>query len=494
MEEYFKRLANGPPFSEKEDMKYEFRRLLSFRNWPSESPVYPIKLALAGFYYDGSGDEVICFKCGVKKAGWNSVDNPVVEHRGLNSECSFIVDADDNDNVPIYITDNCSRNDEFTEIMNLERRLDCVLNGDLGNSDVTNSANASGSATDDVNRTNDIDMNEAAVENANETQNPLNEQGGDSVSQSSTPSLSDQQSIQKSRSLGNLQTNFRQSVPSNVGTDKRSSTFPETSANRSNVTNGNDTMSTLDMPQSGGAQGHSPAGHLRGSGTKPKEDKKKDKHGKKSKEKKDKKLGKASKASENRGGNSGSNPGSQTGYDIPPPSGDSIGPLRFERNRLETFSSWPSSACVPANELAKCGFFYTGSGDRVQCIFCKGILRNWEEGDRPHIEHRKHFPRCPLVLGMKIGNVPLPVNQSQSSGAYSSMSGSTTQNNQTQGNNAAENIADSLNMETLGIVTDRPKNPQYAIEAQRLASFKGWPQYKHQTPQQLAEAGFWYAG
>lgn len=49
-------------------------------------------------------------------------------------------------------------------------------------------------------------------------------------------------------------------------------------------------------------------------------------------------------------------------------------------------------------------------------------------------------------------------------------------------------------MEALGINTDRPKHANFAVESTRLTSFNNWPQYKHQTPQQLAAAGFFYAG
>ena len=46
----------------------------------------------------------------------------------------------------------------------------------------------------------------------------------------------------------------------------------------------------------------------------------------------------------------------------------------------------------------------------------------------------------------------------------------------------------------LGIVTDRPKHPNMAIEATRIGSYTSWPTGKSQTPQQLAKAGFFYAG
>lgn len=42
--------------------------------------------------------------------------------------------------------------------------------------------------------------------------------------------------------------------------------------------------------------------------------------------------------------------------------------------------------------------------------------------------------------------------------------------------------------------SERPHHTNYAIESIRIISFNNWPQFKHQTPQQLAEAGFFYAG
>ena len=35
---------------------------------------------------------------------------------------------------------------------------------------------------------------------------------------------------------------------------------------------------------------------------------------------------------------------------------------------------------------------YTGTSDRVQCVFCDGILRNWSRGDVTSIQH-KNFKR-----------------------------------------------------------------------------------------------------
>ncbi|XP_059153661.1 putative inhibitor of apoptosis [Physella acuta] len=46
----------------------------------------------------------------------------------------------------------------------------------------------------------------------------------------------------------------------------------------------------------------------------------------------------------------------------------------------------------------------------------------------------------------------------------------------------------------LGIVTDRPKVPEYALKVKRLESFQNWPSDHHLTKDVLAEAGLYYAG
>lgn len=486
MEEYFDRCTEGPPFKDNEDKKYEFSRLLSFNNWPIDSPIFPLNLAKAGFYFRGHGDEVQCFKCGVVKADWCLGDEPNEMHRLLNPDCLLLAENDEAINVPF------SRNVSSDEESSLIRRLNSVLEG-IGGGTGDGTEVGLGSDTGEasaIRERGEVDTNESAshgLENLPCFQLPESELGPRESSMECIESA-----VPRSRSLGNLQSHTRHGVHNDTMTESRSSTFPDKYARiNANVADSAVFLDRASSNASNTAEIISQNTSLNQLTTKSKEDKKKkDKTSKKTKEKKDKKSAKSAKTSVNISRGSESNLPTQGGHDIPPPTGECIGPLRFERNRLESFQNWPSNACVATAELAKCGFHYTGSGDRVKCIFCKGVLRNWEEGDRPHIEHRKHFPRCPLVLGLKMGNVPLPLGQN-----IGSASSSTVQGLGRQPPNPAANVVDCLsNMETLGIITDRPKQPQYAIESQRLASFQSWPAYKHQTPQQLAEAGFWYAG
>ena len=68
-----------------------------------------------------------------------------------------------------------------------------------------------------------------------------------------------------------------------------------------------------------------------------------------------------------------------------------------ESNRLCTFKSWQDVFISP-KKLANAGFVYTGREDFVQCVFCAGIIGNWEEEDDPMREHEKLFPKCAYVI------------------------------------------------------------------------------------------------
>lgn len=131
--------------------------------------------------------------------------------------------------------------------------------------------------------------------------------------------------------------------------------------------------------------------------------------------------------------------------------------LKREDIRLETFKDWPKSIPVSKEELAKDGFYYMNTGDRVKCVFCNLILKNWDVGDAARAEHTKFNASCPFLRGKNVGNIP--------------------------------------------ILPDHPpptmvavKHPEYGAKEVRLASFGNWPRQLKQDPHVLAEAGFFYAG
>lgn len=66
------------------------KRLDSFARWPDHSPMNPSALAAAGFFYSGTDDRVVCFKCGLHLRKWTADDDPLFEHKRCQPDCLFL--------------------------------------------------------------------------------------------------------------------------------------------------------------------------------------------------------------------------------------------------------------------------------------------------------------------------------------------------------------------------------------------------------------------
>lgn len=86
----------------------------------------------------------------------------------------------------------------------------------------------------------------------------------------------------------------------------------------------------------------------------------------------------------------------ENGDVIPPKT--RISGFETERSRYNTYINWPVENIVTSKELARFGLIYTGTGDRVKCVFCLGAMYNWDIGDDAIQEHTRHFPECPFIL------------------------------------------------------------------------------------------------
>src|SRR5882757_6568703 len=79
--------------------------------------------------------------------------------------------------------------------------------------------------------------------------------------------------------------------------------------------------------------------------------------------------------------------------------------MRKESNRLKTFTErdfiWPYD--VSAKLLAKEGFIYWNYS-RIQCIYCKGIVRGGN--NEPIIKHSHQYCYCPYINGVNIEEIP----------------------------------------------------------------------------------------
>nr|XP_043906074.1 baculoviral IAP repeat-containing protein 7-A-like isoform X2 [Solea senegalensis] len=149
--------------------------------------------------------------------------------------------------------------------------------------------------------------------------------------------------------------------------------------------------------------------------------------------------------------------------------------MRRESERLRSFHDWPADSPVTCGQLVKAGFFFLGSGDKVQCFCCGGILRCWVRGDCPATEHRRHFPTCSFILGQDVGNVPLQAGSSDSvDGQLLSQLHRMTMDDQGTAGQAVY--------------------PEMEAEDSRLTSFHNWPSEASVHPDVLARAGFFYTG
>jgi Inhibitor of Apoptosis domain len=79
--------------------------------------------------------------------------------------------------------------------------------------------------------------------------------------------------------------------------------------------------------------------------------------------------------------------------------------LNYESHRLLTFKqrNWPHKF-ITSDELAACGFYYTGHNDITSCAFCPLKISRWEAGDTAFGEHMRWNSNCPFVRGKPVGN------------------------------------------------------------------------------------------
>ncbi|XP_012229102.1 putative inhibitor of apoptosis isoform X2 [Linepithema humile] len=138
--------------------------------------------------------------------------------------------------------------------------------------------------------------------------------------------------------------------------------------------------------------------------------------------------------------------------------------LTFQQ-RLQTFENWPLTSIISPQQLASAGFYYLQHKDMVECLYCKGVFMNWKPGDDPESEHKLYFPHCDFLK-------------------------------QKQEKDDTENEVVKSEIKNLSGSSRYapPKYPQYALHERRLQTFTDWPNEVKQTPEMLAEAGFYYVG
>lgn len=187
--------------------------------------------------------------------------------------------------------------------------------------------------------------------------------------------------------------------------------------------------------------------------------------------------------------------------------------LRFEKCRLDTFIDWPVSFISPI-ELAKDGFYFLRISDHCACIYCKGIIGAWEEGDTPRGEHKKHFGRCPFITGSPVGNIPMaecnillkytnrfimPKGGSswesrcdRGSVDVTGLGRETRDPGKISHKRVTQKLSD-ISLEDIGLLEYKgPEYKPYLTFESRLETYKHWPDTLKQRPRDLAEAGFYH--
>ncbi|ESO98984.1 hypothetical protein LOTGIDRAFT_113794 [Lottia gigantea] len=186
-----------------------------------------------------------------------------------------------------------------------------------------------------------------------------------------------------------------------------------------------------------------------------------------------------------------------------------------ERDRLETFRTWPPLVNVYPVQLVQAGFHYTGTDDAVACSFCNGAIRNWKHRKDPISEHQKLSPNCLYIREyLKIENSPksaprinvsddsnlrnpansnesILVNPTQIHVACTSQKRPLSQTLSSIQRPSSHSHITSTHSHTAPTIQN-PFVHYYTKEEHRLKSFIGWN--GQVDPRQLAHAGLYYLG
>ncbi|XP_061193576.1 uncharacterized protein LOC133201789 [Saccostrea echinata] len=86
--------------SKHDTMAVEFLRLCTMHDYPNTNGPSLLRLAQAGFFYEGNGNELVCFSCDFRKGSWNFNDSPREIHLRMSPNCKFLSQGDGNVPVP----------------------------------------------------------------------------------------------------------------------------------------------------------------------------------------------------------------------------------------------------------------------------------------------------------------------------------------------------------------------------------------------------------
>ncbi|NXS92879.1 XIAP ligase, partial [Jacana jacana] len=166
-----------------------------------------------------------------------------------------------------------------------------------------------------------------------------------------------------------------------------------------------------------------------------------------------------------------------------------------EHYRLGTFVEFPLDCPVSASALARAGFVYTGESDKVKCFSCHITIEGWALGDSALQRHKNLSPNCKFITESTfLENNRQPLAQNYQ---HRTENGSSSLALPCALDDPSDLEADYL-LRTRQVVdmSDSlyPKTPAMCSEETRLKSFHNWPLNSQLTPNELANAGFYYTG
>ena len=414
------------------NMSSELERLGTFHGWPDVMTVTDVSknvkpsaltLARAGFSYTGSGDEVICFSCGLHVDNWERHHDPLVVHATRSPHCQLLMGAEPA-NQPVYVPPE----KEYIKIkaMLTDLGIRATAAAAAGSPTLSHpNGSCSSFLADTLAMIYGDSMLSSSCQHSQPQGGASRKSHGRSSSSSSSPSSSrstgtNSVSNSRSPSQNGSRRSSRSGNTASVASSRRgainaSPAHSSTSSPRRSSTSEANSENTTRSPQQG-----RPGFHRAHSCAQP--------------------QGRSSHSSDTVANRQVSLPSNTADHRLF---------RQSEEARLQTFQSWGGVRGASATEFAQAGFIYIGPPDRVQCVMCQGILKNWNDNDLPIEEHRKHFPDCAFVKDY-----------------FSRPSATRT-----------------------GL-----RHPNFKTETARRTSFNNWDMTRNPTPRELAQAGFFYAG
>ena len=125
--------------------------------------------------------------------------------------------------------------------------------------------------------------------------------------------------------------------------------------------------------------------------------------------------------------------------------------------RKSSYDKWQFGHKQSSDVLSNAGYFYTGEQDIVRCFCCDLGLAEWDAKDNAWREHARHNPKCWFLKSQK-----------------------------------GDSYIKEIQLDWKKIYN--PKHTAFDDKQSRVATFDGWRLDIEQTPDILADAGFFYTG